>query len=420
MSDNHKAIIARIKVYPHPNADRLQCGTVMGYQVTVGKDVLDNTVGIFFHGELQLSEEFATKNDLIGYNDSEGKKCGGFFPKNRRVRTIKLRGVKSEGFWCELSLLEKAGVSAKTIARLKEGDLIDELDGIKICNKYVTPRTQRSIGERIGKIQKENRYFLKHFDTKQFRMFAEQIPQQSLIVITEKCHGTSHRVSNVLCERTLRWWEKLLIKCGVKINTTEYKFLSGTRNMLLNENHNFEFRHKTENLFKWKLHKGETVYYEIVGWERPNTPIMPYHNTTSLKDKEVQKKYGNNIVYNYGCIDGECDVYVYRITNVNADGVALDLSWNDVKRRCGELGVKHVPEEISPFLYDGNVEELRKLVEDLTEQESKYFISHPKEGICVRIDRNKDLLILKNKSFIFKILEGIAKEEDIVDLEEVS
>src|SRR5690606_14492257 len=80
-----------------------------------------------------------------------------------------------------------------------------------------------------------------------------------------------------------------------------------------------------------------------------NTRIMPPHSTESLKkDVELKELLGGTIPkhmeYNYNCISGQNDIYVYRITQTNIDGESVDLSWPQVKRRCRELGVKHVVE----------------------------------------------------------------------------
>lgn len=65
------------------------------------------------------------------------------------------------------------------------------------------------------------------------------------------------------------------------------------------------------------LHPGEVVFYEIVGYEDSGKPIMGAVNPDIIQDKHVKKevvdRYGENIVYNYGCPVGQHDVYVYRI-----------------------------------------------------------------------------------------------------------
>ena len=89
MSTNNKAVVCRIRTKPHPNADRVQLGDALGFQVVVGLDVEDGTLGIYFPENVCLSKEFAEANpDLMTY-----------FPKNRRVRAQKFRGEISDGFW---------------------------------------------------------------------------------------------------------------------------------------------------------------------------------------------------------------------------------------------------------------------------------------------------------------------------------
>ena len=83
----YNAIVTKIRVSDHPNADRLQIGHCCGSQVIVGLSVEDNELGIFFPCDGQLSEEFAAANDLVAYKDPEtGANKGGFFAANRRVR----------------------------------------------------------------------------------------------------------------------------------------------------------------------------------------------------------------------------------------------------------------------------------------------------------------------------------------------
>jgi hypothetical protein len=59
------AIIAAVRTSKHPNADRLQLGTVAGSTVVVGLETADGEMGIFFPEGLQLSPEYATANDCV-------------------------------------------------------------------------------------------------------------------------------------------------------------------------------------------------------------------------------------------------------------------------------------------------------------------------------------------------------------------
>jgi hypothetical protein len=47
------------------------------------------------------------------------------------------------------------------------------------------------------------------------------------------------------------------------------------------------------------------------------------------------------------------------------------------------------------------------------------FPGHVREGICIRVDTGSMTpTLLKNKSYVFKVLEGIIKDSDKVDIEE--
>jgi hypothetical protein len=86
------------------------------------------------------------------------------------------------------------------------------------------------------------------------------------------------------------------------------------------------------------LKKGETVFFEIVGFEPNGKPIMPAVDTEKLKDKEFTKKYGKSMTFSYGCnpTDKQFDIYVYRIHMTNEDGFSIEYSWEDIKERCKE------------------------------------------------------------------------------------
>ena len=138
------------------------------------------------------------------------------------------------------------------------------------------------------------------------------------------------------------------------------------------------------------------------------------------------------MVYSYGCEPGKQDFYVYRMTMTNADGQSIDYSWDDVVKRCNEIGVKHVP-EITRFrraelvaknqdLSDDRSfdENIIDLVDIYSKGSSAIDNTHIKEGVCVRLESGLVPRIYKHKSFEFKVLEGIVKDSGIVDMEESS
>lgn len=245
-------------------------------------------------------------------------------------------------------------------------------------------------------------------------------------------HNTSQRFAYLLEETTYpRYtWGWLKQKLGLEASK-EWKHVIGTRNVTLGSLEGNSkvsgngwykdetFRTKVVKELQGKLHKGEILFFEVVGWMNNTTSIMPAADTKSVKDKEFQKRYGNKMHYSYGCSEGSCDIFVYRIASVDEDGFCIDLTWDAVKTRCNQLGIKTVVDLVEPFVYDGDEDKLRELVEKLSEGGSIIDQRHIREGVCVRAERYPTPLVAKNKNFIFKVLEGIAKDNsDYVDEEE--
>jgi hypothetical protein len=426
----YKAIVAPIRTRPHPNADRLQLGTCLGYQVVVGLDTQDGEIGVFFRSDGQLSEEFAKANDLIRRKDPEtGEHKGGFFEENRRVRSQKFRGERSDGFWCPVHYFEFTGAK---LEQLNPGDEFDALNGIPICNKYVTPATMRARARGDKATRKETRTFPMHVETDQFRDHGYLIDlDEHAVTITEKVHGTSHRFGYTLDIIRPTWYQRLWLNIGGKISPkAEYTHLSGTRRVILRGGEvgfykNGEFRHDACLPFYKNLHPGELVFFEIVGWAGPGERIMAVQDTTKLNDKKLLKQYGPTMEYKYGTED-EFDVYVYRIAVISPDGYIIDLPWSMVKERCNQLGVKHVPElysysRILSLVNSGEYNDVGEIVEEAACGPSTIDQSHIREGVVVRVDTPTGPRFLKHKSFDFGVLEGYLKEsDDYVDMEEAS
>lgn len=419
MIENNKAIIVRLSnVRPHSNADMLKLATVYGCQIIVGLDSEEGDLGIYFPVGVRLSEEFAAKNDLIRRKDDDGNNAGGMFDANCRVRAQKFRGENSDGFWTPVESLKYIGVKPT------EGDCFDTLNGKEICRKYVPKRNPGASGKRAKR--GTTTMFAKHFDTAQLRMNWNLIHESDLVVITLKVHGTSQRIGHVLEDKRGNWLQKLWWKWTD--NLQDWQYLIGTRNVICGNElgepfHSNEFRHRAAKPFLNNLHKGECIFYEVIGWEEKDKPIMSGGDTKTLS-KESRKLYGNRVDYDYGIPNGELDIYVYRVTMVNEDGVSYDLGWEDVKARCDELGVKHVI-EMAKFIPkdtfqnelivdEGIMDRFRSYCESLTEGRDLVAPNQPREGICVRIDKNP-VKVFKNKSWDFKELEGINPNSNTED-----
>lgn len=430
---NHKAIVAKVeRTEQIPGANTIQIGYVLGERVIINKSTDEGSVGIFFMPDLQLSEEFCKTNNLFRHSDmNQDQSKSGFFEDNRRVRAQPFMKVRSDGFFCPLEYLTYTG---HDISALKVGDQFDTLNEKGICCKYISERTRAAMQKNSTKSVKKISvpFFKEHIDTEQFKYNIDKIKVGDLISIQAKRHGTSGRYAHMEVVLDLPKWKQIVNKIAPIFPEKEWQFVVGTRRVVLKSQdqnktgfHGPEnFRFEILNQLKPFLEKGMEVYGEIVGFANDNS-IMPKHSTAALKNKEFTKKYGESFVYKYGCPEGTYKFIIYRITYTTASGLAVDFSQSQLVKWCKDRGFEPALDLIQPFVYDGNREALVNLVESLTERpecltEDYTDPTHINEGVIIRIDSDKTTpLFLKNKSWAFKVCEGIAKEEE-VDTEDAS
>lgn len=413
----NQAIVGKIKTMAHPNADRIQLGIVFGEQVIVGKDIRDGVLGVYFDTNLILSDEFCTANNLYRNLDENGKNIGGFFdPEKPRVRAQSFRGQKSYGYWARLDSLKFTGYD---VSKLQEGDTFDTLNDIPICKRYYVPRSNKK-GKKDQEEDEKLRstpMFRMHYGTEQWKYRKLQLQPGDLVTITEKIHGTAGRYGHVILPKPKSFWKRLFYR------KQRWGYLNGTRRTILGDGSNtyYEDNSFRDNVVRGiELHKGETIYYEIVGWETEDRPIMPTVQTSSIKDKAFHKQYGDTMIFKYGCPRGTQDIYVYRITRANEDGVLTELSWSQLKRRCSELGLKHVP-ELKQFIFDGDLEALDQYLNEVVEGVDLIDPSHVREGVVIRVDSaNGYHYALKHKSWTFYVLEGIWQDTGELEPDDVN
>lgn len=423
------AYITTIKeLRKHSNADRLQIATVFGNDVIVDLSYQIGDRVIYFPTDGQLSVEFANDNDLVRRKDENGNQCGGYLdPNKRNIKALKLRGEKSDGLVLPIGVL----ANYTDVGKLKDGDQITVLNGHEICRKYIPKKTRSRHGNAKSQVNKKELresvsfpYFLEHIDTQQLAYNQSAFHEGDIIYLTRKIHGTSFRVSNGIKVTTKKRPHliKKIFHIGDKVKK-EYELVSGTRRVVLRT---FDggfygsnaFRQKYHDFFKDKLPKNMTVYGEIAGWIDENTPIMPRCQNSKVKDKEFSKMYGEETIFTYGCEPGENRAFIYRITVTNEDGIVFELPTEETIKWSERLGCEYVP-LLEKFFYT--------TWEDLNERCEKYLDipeplangKHVVEGVVARIDNRSTFTAFKAKSFTFKVLEGIIKEEaDAPDIEE--
>ena len=449
-------------VRPHPNADRLVLATCFNSTVCVAKDLyFEGQVGVYFETDLQLSMEYCEKNGLLAVYENGVNISGGYMdPAKRNVRAIKLRGEQSDGLFMPLASLDYTGVN---LDELKPGDQITVLNGHEICRKYIprgnAPRTAAGgAGKRTKRRAKRSiaPTFFEHKDTEQLQYYLDQFKPGDYVEITRKLHGTSGRTAYVKTFKGMKrtFWDWLFRREGEAIY--DWGIVSGTRRTVMDTFEggfygSNEFRKQYHDFFNSKLLKGETVYYEIVGFTHDGKSIMGQCSNKKLNDKEFVKQYGETTTFSYGCepfpkkIGGVANpedpnstfveakpqsrMFVYRMTMTNEDGEVVEYTPDQVRHRCMYMGVDFVPVEWSGLIpeHPGSKDDptitagewILKKAEQFYDGPEPLDPTHIREGVVVRVINRPTFTAYKLKNWFFKALEGIVKvEADAPDMEE--
>lgn len=343
-NENYAATIVKVHALePLEGLDNLVALKVLGYQALVSKDTPIGSLMVVFGAETQLSESFASANNLFRHSElNADPEAKGYLEDNRRVKAIKMRGHRSDALAMSLDALDNwlFNVSGGVFPwdRLPEGTVFDTIEGHEICRKYIVPGTKvpGSGNQTPNKQRVSARVFPEHYDTTNGWRNSHLIPDHVYVTITQKLHGTSVRFGNILAEREkpLRWWERLLTKVGVPVPTTERAFVVGSRRVtksvqgVSKDGDHFygEGDIFTEAVSQYAevIPKDFLVFGEIVGYTPEGQPIQPK--------------------YTYNLPVGKNQLYVYRVATVNEDGNVMDLPWEAVKQFCRERGMEHVPQ----------------------------------------------------------------------------
>ncbi len=258
---------------------------------------------------------------------------------------------------------------------------------------------------------------------KSFTRYDLETETHNYVVSDLLVHNSSGRTMNAVKEETIpNNVIKRILGKGKTTTQRSWETVSGTRRVVLEDYSGGyygtnDFRLKYHNELAGKLQKGETVYYEIVGYQSEGRPIMGAVSNKKTQDKEFIKKYGETTVYSYGCKDGESDIYIYRMSMTNEDGFEIDYPWDLVRLRAEQMGIKTVP-ELDRFIFTTQ-EDLLARVGDHVEGEDPIGRTHIREGIVVRVEGKERFKAFKHKGFTFKLLEGIIKDAGVVDEEEL-
>lgn len=428
---NYAAQIVRLPApYKHPNADRLQCVNIMHNIVITGLNAKEGDLYVYFPLECQISKFYLKfTNSYSDANQNTDTTIKGFFDKKGRVRAVKLRGQPSMGYIVPLSdfitwLEEMIPEENLHPEQLTEGLVFDTIEGYTICKKYI-PEIQQKGPARTEKQPKKVRHnriienqFRFHVDTLQLKRNLHMLNPDDIITISEKLHGTSLVCSNLLVKRKLNWYEKLATKIGLKIKDTEYGIVYSSRNVIKNQylekkelNHWYkeDIWGEASKVLGSALQDGISIYAEVVGF--------------TSKGNCIQKGY------DYGCKQGQFEIYVYRMTSTNQSGDVIEFTTGQMLNYCNKYNLKTVP-----IHYHGRLKDYHKELLDATnDQIREQFINQltttylesncrmcnnkvPAEGVVVTVEKDQ-FEAYKLKSFAFFEQETKALDKDEVDLE---
>ncbi len=430
--ENNLAYVAKLSNFQKiEGADKIKLASVVlngvpTAQIIVGVDTEDNTPVVYFDSNLCIEQFFIDSID--GLSPDQGKETfsslGKYLAKHNRVRSIKLKGVISSGLAVELDKVMKAYNLSESF---EEGYSFDHIGDSRVCFKYTVPEKFYSTkeGKQVKRIRNESRIipgqFAFHVDTLQLKRNLHMVNPYDVASISSKWHGTSMIISNCLVKRKLSLGEKVLQFIKLPVKDTTYDYVFASRKVIKNKSLQGFYSEDIwsragKEQFVGKLHEGETVYAEIVGY---------------LGDgKFIQKGY------TYGCNPNEYAVRVYRMTKTGPDGDVVEYSWPKLRQRCKEMNVKLVDE----FYYGRLVDKYDIGKPDLTNEEevsawrllflekltAEYLEKDipgangkkvPDEGIVIKIDSGGEE-VYKLKSDKFFVHETKMFEQGEEDLED--
>lgn len=416
-NENYCATIIRIKsTVKLDGLDNLVGVPLFGFNALVPKDYDLDQLYVFFTAESQLSDKYCFENNLFDKSDlNKDKAKKGYINNKRRVRAVKLRGNVSSALIMPISSLGYLG----DISHLKEGDMFNVLADEEVCKKYII-RTQQASGPKSTKIKTRqlfnSKLFPEHIDTSNWGRNHSSVNDDAYIIVSQKLHGTSFRLTHQKMIQFPKWLVRLYNKgfgnwkigkfLEKLFRKSDYQLIAGSRTVVkIRDTDQVGFYcsdlwNQALDKIGHLIPKNWVIYGELIGWSN-NSPI--------------QKGYTYD--QKAGCFD----IYVYRIAVVNEDGISVDLPYDGMKKWCSENGVKICPEMWRGHKKDFDYEDFM----DMRYVDRGYSqclpLSDPKtvdEGVVIRIDNGLTPSLYKAKSPVFLGHETKQLDDGVVSIED--
>ena len=449
-NENYLSKIVKIdsfRKHNDPEVQKLKCCTVDGFNIITG---IDSEPGLYVYFPVlsQINNDFLSYANLYRHKElNKDPEQSGMFGDNGRVKAIKLRGEISEGFILPITVFENYIVSV-TNQELKYVEEGTEFDAIEhegkefwVSKKYIAERQysqslsssqtkpRHKVLKRLDRIREDQFRF--HYTTSLIKKCPYVINPNSLIQMSYKIHGTSGISAYVLCHQPLTWKQKIA-KWLTRESFDKYDYIYSSRTVIKNKFYNPQVGSgyysediwaEADKIVRPCLTKGQTAYYEIVGFLPNGKYIQPG--------------------YDYGCIPpkpGETftherhfKVRIYRVTMTNVDGKVVEYTPLQVQQWCNKVGLTPVEEcyfgkakDLYPDLDTFNhwnenfIERLsndKRFFMELDSPHCKNKVPH--EGLVIKpLDRLGSALKLKTFRFLDK--EGRLADLGKVDIEDNS
>ena len=441
-NNNYLAKIVKLEnIQKVENSDNLYKVFVDFQPIVINNSLKEGDICVYFATDCQINSEFLSfTNSFRDSSLNADKEKKAYFENNCKTRTIKLRGENSCGCLFPLkemnNFLESKG---KETIDYKLDTYFDYFDDIEICKKYVVKGKQSNFSgtkkekkSKVSKIVEDQFRF--SVDVDNFRKNIHKISPDTIISVSKKVHGTNAVFSHVLIKKELTRVEnfilslekyKFLEKFIPNIKKEEYGYIFSSRKVVKSveseevedKQHFYDFdlwSYVGEEGVKGKLPKGYTVYGEICGFV-PNTKSF------------IQKGY------DYGCVEGEYKLLIFRVTFTSSEGKVFDLNTLQANEFCERVGLKFVEiyyygkaKDMFPEINvecHWNEEFLNKLENVYLEgydKECKSSSKIPFEGIVIKKEESpfnggNDIWKLKSFLFLKRESEELDKGEENIE-----
>lgn len=311
------------KVLPVPGADMICLAEINGWQCVIKKDE-------FAEGDLAIYYSIDSVPDFSDPNFDVVKRRGG------RIKTIRLRGVLSQGMLSPLSWLQSRGHDP---TGLREGDDVTEKMGV---TKYISEEEMdQYFPDGIGKAIDENRLPFPSEVPKTDETRLQDRPQflgylaDRNIVITRKEDG---------CSATFMWKQGVFSICG----------------------RNFSYLAPTPTC---------RYYYLIANKLRMEEAMRGVGRDLAIQGEIVGPKINGNRM--------RLEEYHFKVFNVFDISTHKFLLWREVRALCESLGLSTVP-----VIFHGNSSSLDLTVPAFLgmPDDQTYTAGALAEGIVVKTD----------------------------------